>query len=45
VTYFFKARTVEPEKQLLLLGNGRVTRNNGVTAGNGVFCGVHVVAI
>jgi hypothetical protein len=36
VAYLLKARTVEPEKQLLL-GNGCITRNSGVTIGSGVF--------
>jgi hypothetical protein len=44
VAYFLKARTVEPEKQLLP-GNGCVTHNNGITAGNGVFCAVCAEAI
>jgi hypothetical protein len=35
--HLLKARTVEPEKPPLL-GNGCVTRNNGVTVGIGVFC-------
>jgi hypothetical protein len=35
---------VEPEKQPLL-GNGCVTRNNGVTVGSGVLCAVHAGAI
>jgi hypothetical protein len=39
MTYLLKVRTVEPEKQLFL-GNGCVTRNNGVTVGTGVFCAV-----
>jgi hypothetical protein len=37
VAYLLNARTVEPEKQTLL-GNGSVTRNNGVTVGSGIFC-------
>jgi hypothetical protein len=44
VAYVFKARTAEPEKWLLL-GNSCVTRNNGVTAGCGVFCAVRAEAI
>jgi hypothetical protein len=36
VAYLLKARTVGPQKQSLL-GNGCVTRNNGVTVGIGVF--------
>jgi hypothetical protein len=36
VAYFLKEKTVEPEKQPLL-GNGCVTRSNGVTVGSGVF--------
>jgi hypothetical protein len=44
VAYLLKARTVEPEKQQLL-GNGRVTRNNGVTVGSGVLCAVCADAI
>jgi hypothetical protein len=38
------ARTVEPKKQRLL-GNGCVTRNNGVTVGSGVMCAVRAEAI
>jgi hypothetical protein len=41
VAYLLKARIVEPERQPLL-GNDFVTRNNGVTAGSGVFCAVRV---
>jgi hypothetical protein len=37
MAYLLKARTVEPEKQPLL-GNGYVTRNNGLTVGSGVSC-------
>jgi hypothetical protein len=44
VAYLLKARTVEPEKQPLL-GNGGVTRNNGVIVGSGVFCAVRSEAI
>jgi hypothetical protein len=44
MAYLLKARTVEVEKQPLL-GNGGVTRNNGVTVGSGVFCAVHAEAI
>jgi hypothetical protein len=39
VAYLLKARTVEPGKQPLL-GNGCVTRNNGVIVRSGVFCAV-----
>jgi hypothetical protein len=44
VAYLLKARTVEPEKQLLL-GNSCVTCNNEITVGSGVFCAVHAGAI
>jgi hypothetical protein len=44
VEYMLKARTVELEKQQLL-GNGCVTRNNGVTVGSGVFCEVSAEAM
>jgi hypothetical protein len=37
VTYLLKARIVEPQKQPLL-GNGCVTRDNGVSVVSGVFC-------
>jgi hypothetical protein len=37
MTYLLKARTVEPEKEILP-GNGCVTLKNGVTIGSGVFC-------
>jgi hypothetical protein len=37
VAYLFKTRTMELQKQLLL-GNGCVIPNNGVTVGSGVFC-------
>jgi hypothetical protein len=37
VAYLLEARIMEPEKQSLL-GNGYVTRNNGVIVGSGVFC-------
>jgi hypothetical protein len=36
VAYLLKARTVEPEKQSLL-GNGCVTRNNGMPVGRVLF--------
>jgi hypothetical protein len=39
VARLLKARIVEPEEQSLL-GNGFVTRNNGVTVGSGVFYAV-----
>jgi hypothetical protein len=44
VAYLLKARTVEPEKQLFL-GNGCVTRRDGVAVGSGVFCAVRAEAI
>jgi hypothetical protein len=44
VANFLKARTVEPHKKQLL-GNGRATRNNGITFGSGVFCAVRAEAI
>jgi hypothetical protein len=44
VKFFLKARTVEPEKQPFL-GNGFVTRNNGVAVRSGVFCAVRAGAI
>jgi hypothetical protein len=44
VVYLLKARTVEPEKQSLL-GNGRVTGDNGEAVGSGVFCAVRAGAI
>jgi hypothetical protein len=44
VAYLLKATTVEPEKQPLL-GNGYVTRNDGVTVGSGVLCAVRAEAI
>jgi hypothetical protein len=44
MAYFLKARTVNPEKQLLL-GNGCVTRNIRVTVGSGVFCAVRAEVI
>jgi hypothetical protein len=37
VEYLLKVRTVELDKQPLL-GNGCVTRNNGVTVGSSFFC-------
>jgi hypothetical protein len=45
VTYLLKAKIVEAEKQLLLLGNVCVTRNSGLTVGSGVFCAVRAEAI
>jgi hypothetical protein len=39
VAYLLKVRAVQSEKQPLL-GNGRVTRNDGVTVGSCVFCAV-----
>jgi hypothetical protein len=44
VAYLLKARTVEPEKQPLL-GNGCVTRNNGVIVGKAAFCVLHAKAV
>jgi hypothetical protein len=44
MAYLLKARNVEPAKQPLL-GNGCVTRNNGVTVGIGIFCAVRAEAI
>jgi hypothetical protein len=44
VAYMRKSRTVEPEKRPLL-GNGCVTRNNGVTVVVDVFCAVHAEAV
>jgi hypothetical protein len=44
VVYLLKARSVEPEKQILL-GNGSVTRKNGVSVGIGVFCAVRADVI
>jgi hypothetical protein len=44
MAYLLKARTVEPEKQPLLL-NGSVTHNNGVTVGIGVFYAVRTEVI
>jgi hypothetical protein len=44
VTYLFKARNVEPEKQPLI-SNGCGTRNSVVTVGSGVFCAVLAEAI
>jgi hypothetical protein len=34
--YLIKVRTVDPEKELLL-GNGCVTQNNGITVGSDIF--------
>jgi hypothetical protein len=42
--YLLKARTGEPEKEPFL-GNDCVTRSNGVTVSNGVFCAVRAEAI
>jgi hypothetical protein len=42
--YLLKARTVEQQKQPLL-GNGCVTRNNGITVGSGVYCAVRAEAM
>jgi hypothetical protein len=42
VAYLLKARTVEKQ---LLLGNGYVTRNNGVIVRSGVSCAVRAEAI
>jgi hypothetical protein len=39
-----RTRFVEPEKESLL-GNGCVTRNNGVTVGSGVFYAVHADSV
>jgi hypothetical protein len=44
VAYLLTTRTVKPERQPLL-GNGCITRNNGVTVGSGVFCAVFTEAI
>jgi radical SAM superfamily enzyme len=44
VAYLLKEKTVEPEKHPLL-GNGCVTRSNGVTVGGCVFCVVRAKAI
>jgi hypothetical protein len=44
VAYLLKATTVEPDKQPLL-GNGCVTRNNGITVGSGVFCAARAEAM
>jgi hypothetical protein len=44
VAFVLKARIVEPEKQPLL-GDGCVTRNIGLTAGNGIFFAVRAKAI
>jgi hypothetical protein len=44
VAYLLKARIMEPEKQPLL-GNGSVTRNNGVTIRTGIFCAVRAETI
>jgi hypothetical protein len=44
VTYLLKTRIVELEKQPLI-GNGSVTRNNGVTVGSGVFCACRAESI
>jgi hypothetical protein len=43
VAYLLTARTVEPEKQTFLV-NGCVIRNNGVTAGSGIYvlCGPYM---
>jgi hypothetical protein len=44
VAYLLRARTVEPEKQLML-GNGCVTCKNGVTVGSGVFYAVNASGV
>jgi hypothetical protein len=44
MAYLIKARSVEAEKQLLL-GNGSVTYNTGVTAGSDIFFIVRAEAI
>jgi hypothetical protein len=44
LAYFQKARTVEPEKQPLLV-DGCVTCNSGITVGSFVFRAVHAEAV
>jgi hypothetical protein len=44
VAYLLKAINVQPEKQQFL-GNGCVTRNNGLTVGSGDFYAVRAKAI
>jgi hypothetical protein len=44
VAHLFKARTVKPKKQLLL-GNGCVKLNSGVTVGICVLCAVRAEAV
>jgi hypothetical protein len=44
VAYLLKARTVEPEKELML-GNVCVTRYDRVTVGSDVSCAVRAEAI
>jgi hypothetical protein len=44
MAYFLQANSVEPEKKPYL-GNGCVTRKNGVTLGGGVFCAARAEAI
>jgi hypothetical protein len=39
VAYLLKERIVEPQRETLL-GNGSVTRNNGVTVGSGILYAV-----